>query len=93
VGAARRGARTAAEGGAVDRFEAESGAFFARVERGFVALAEAEPERFRVIDASPGVEAVEAAIWEAVTKRFPELAGPAAGNPGVESRKNPEGSK
>lgn len=93
VGAARRGARTVAEGGTIDRFEAESGAFFERVERGFLALAEAEPARFRVIDASPGVEAVEAAIWEAVTGRFPELAGPAAGNPGGGHEKKPGGNE
>ena len=48
------------------RFEMEDIAFHNRVRRGYLALAEEEPARFRVLDAegSPGV--VEARIWEAV---------------------------
>lgn len=53
VGLARAGAR-----GAADRFEQERGEFFARVRAGYLARAAAEPERFRIIDASKSLEAV-----------------------------------
>lgn len=38
--------------GGLDRLDAEGLAFYERVRRGFLAQAEAEPERFRVIDSS-----------------------------------------
>lgn len=45
-----------------DRFESEQQAFFERVRQGYRARAAAEPGRFRVIDASQPVSAVEAQI-------------------------------
>jgi len=49
------------------RFEHEFDAdFHARVRAGFLELAKAEPSRFRVIDASRGVEAVFADVLDAV---------------------------
>ena len=45
VVAARRGAR-----GGLDRMEGEGAAFFARVDCGFIALAAADPQRWRVVD-------------------------------------------
>ncbi|MFN3408847.1 MAG: dTMP kinase [Limisphaerales bacterium] len=51
-----------------DRFEESDRAFFERVAAGYEAIARAEPERIRVIDASQPVEAVEAAIWREVER-------------------------
>ena len=49
-----------------DRMEEADRAFFERVHRGFAALAAAEPARVRVIDATHGIAAVEAAVWREV---------------------------
>ncbi len=56
-GMARAGKR-----GALDRFEQEEMAFFERVRAAYLGLAEAHPDRFRVIDASPELSAVQAQI-------------------------------
>jgi len=47
IGLARAGAR-----GAADRFEQERLEFFSRVRSGYLARAAAEPDRFRIVDAS-----------------------------------------
>jgi dTMP kinase len=52
-----------------DRFEEADAAFFERVAKGYRAIAEAEPERVRVLDGSKGVEEVHAAIWQLVRQR------------------------
>ncbi len=49
-----------------DRFEESDREFFERVERGFLAIAKAEPRRVKVIDASASVQEVSAEIWKAV---------------------------
>jgi dTMP kinase len=49
-----------------DRMEEADSAFFARVEKGYQALAAAEPRRVRVVEATQSVEAVQARIWEIV---------------------------
>lgn len=49
-----------------DRFEAEAVEFHQRVARGFSALAAADPDRWRVVDAAGGIEEVAARVWAAV---------------------------
>ena len=50
-----------------DRFESADREFFMRIESGYAALAEAEPDRIRVIDANRPVETVQADILTAVS--------------------------
>lgn len=59
VGLARTGRR-----GDPDRLDSEKADFYARVRETYLALAAAEPERFVVVDASGGLEAVQAAVDE-----------------------------
>ena len=50
-----------------DRLEAEAGDFHARVRAGYLALAEAEPQRFLVLDARDSIETIAEAIRERVS--------------------------
>ena len=50
--------------GAADRLEIEKTEFYARVRDGYLALAESEPERFAIIDASQTLDDVQVAISE-----------------------------
>ena len=70
VSEARRQTRQAAAGGPRDRFEEADRAFFRRVELGFQHIAEAEPERVLVIDATQSIEAVHDDIWRHVAARL-----------------------
>ncbi|MBL9166137.1 MAG: dTMP kinase [Verrucomicrobiales bacterium] len=67
----RRAARLGTAPGVRDRFEEEDREFFSKVEAGFRLQAEREPSRIRVIDASAGIEAVQAHIWGFVAPFFP----------------------
>jgi dTMP kinase len=49
-----------------DRMEEADRHFFERVEKGYHAIAAAEPKRVRVIDATQSVEVVRARIWDLV---------------------------
>ena len=51
-----------------DRFEGQDRAFFQRVETGFRAIASAEPQRMRVIDASRTVQQVSQEIWSVLAE-------------------------
>lgn len=53
-----------------DRLEAESTAFHARVRASFLALADAEPDRFLVIDASQPIDVIASAVRERVAARL-----------------------
>jgi dTMP kinase len=50
-----------------DRFESESRAFHSRVRRGYLDLAEADPQRWLVVDGRLPRKAIESAIWERVS--------------------------
>jgi dTMP kinase len=56
-----------------DRFEKEELDWHKRLREGFLAIARDNPERCVVISAAQSEEALEAAIWEVVRQRFPEL--------------------
>jgi len=53
--------------GAPDRMEQMPPEFYDAVREGYLTLARDEPERFRVIQAGRGVEAVEEEIWQHVS--------------------------
>ncbi|MBY0361253.1 MAG: dTMP kinase [Phreatobacter sp.] len=63
-------ARVASRGEATDRFEKEGLAFHHTLRAGFKAIARAEPERCRLIDASGDPDIVAEAIRSAVTAHF-----------------------
>ena len=61
---ARMRRREGATNTAADRIERAGDEFHARLRRGFVEMAAAEPERIRVVDANGGVEDVWEAVWK-----------------------------
>ncbi|THD63015.1 dTMP kinase [Phenylobacterium sp.] len=63
-------ARATARAGSEMRFESKGLAFHRRLRAGFLAIAEAEPERCAAIDASGSLEDVEARVWAAVEGRL-----------------------
>ncbi|MGB7767728.1 MAG: dTMP kinase [Verrucomicrobiia bacterium] len=56
-----------------DRMEEGDKNFFARVARGFEAIAAAEPDRVRVVDGTGPIEVVCAKIWEFVQPILPRV--------------------
>ena len=66
VSAMRMRAREAATNTVADRMEKAGDGFHDRLRRGFMELAAAEPERFRVIPADGGVEEVGEAVWNSI---------------------------
>lgn len=65
-----QGLARAAARGDTNRYEAMDHAFHARVRQGFRAIAEAEPERCVLLDATDSPEGVAAAIWAVVQQRL-----------------------
>ena len=53
-----------------DRFEQADRTFFERIEAGYTALAAAEPDRIRVIEADQPLDTVATAIWQIVNDRL-----------------------
>ncbi|MDJ1156792.1 dTMP kinase [Chelatococcus sp. SYSU_G07232] len=70
LGLARAEARRNARNEGTDRFEAEDVGFHRVLRKAFLDIAEAEPERCVVIDASAAPEIVEERVWEAVKTRL-----------------------
>ena len=68
VSRSRLAARQAATATAADRIEQAGVMFHRRLREGFLELAQAEPNRFAVIDSSGGVEQVAAAVAESVCR-------------------------
>lgn len=58
-----------------DRLEAQPTGFHERVREGFLTLAEAEPQRYCVVDALASVDEVAASIWSALAPRLEEKVG------------------
>ncbi len=56
-----------------DRMEQQSDKFYEDVIEAYQELAGREPKRVLLIDASKSADAIEAEIWEILSKRFPEL--------------------
>ena len=61
TGLARAGSRSAP-----DRFEQEARDFFDKVRQGYLRIAAEEPQRVRIIDASPALQQVQAQIAEVI---------------------------
>jgi dTMP kinase len=60
-----------------DRMESEPAEFYENVRAGYLALAEGEPDRFVIVDASPGKEEIAQSVWNTVS---PKLHGLLPGN-------------
>jgi dTMP kinase len=73
TGARRRAQRQANLPFMRDRIEESDQQFFDRVEKGFAAIAAAEPDRFCVVEASGSVENVAGRIWDFVRPALPKL--------------------
>jgi dTMP kinase len=69
VSEARRAAREAESAQLRDHFEEADRAFFERVEEGFQAIGQAEPERVKVIKATGSIAEVQERIWACVIGR------------------------
>lgn len=61
TGLARAGSRSEP-----DRFEKEATSFFDKVRQGYLAIAAAEPDRVKIIDASPALEQVQQQIGQVI---------------------------
>lgn len=66
-------ARARVAGVAPDRMESEAADFHDRVRAGFRAQADADPERWIVVDAAGEPDDVWDEVWQAVTGRLPDL--------------------
>lgn len=68
--ASRRSATSDGGGGAADAYERRDLEFHETLRRGFLAIAEGEPQRCVVVDGAQEEAAVAAAVWRAVAERF-----------------------
>lgn len=68
--------RKIAAGMAFDRMESAGRAFYERVRQGYRTLADAEPQRWLVLDGRRPVHELEQDIWAAVEQRLPTAVAP-----------------
>ena len=54
------------------RYEMEPFSFHLRVREGYLKMADREPDRWRVVDASPSIDEVANEVWRHVSERLPE---------------------
>jgi dTMP kinase len=54
-----------------DRMELSGRAFYEQVRRGYLEMAEAEPDRFKVIDGAQDIGAIQSRIWSIVADHLP----------------------
>ena len=73
IGELRRALRQSSLSFMRDRIEEADRQFFERVDRGFAAIAAAEPHRFRTVEASGSLEGVSARIWDLVRPILPKI--------------------
>jgi len=73
VGDRRRAQRQSSMPFMRDRIEEADRQFFERVDRGFAAIAAAEPQRFRTVEASGSLEGVSDRIWDLVRPILPKI--------------------
>ena len=62
--------RQSQSGETSDQFDQSGDTFFQRVMDGFHALANAEPQRFRIINANQSLDCVSNEIWEAIKEQI-----------------------
>ena len=75
IGLSRTAARSVASGAALkaeDRFEREAIDFHERVRAGFLELARAEPDRFRIVDASRPIPEISREIKAIIDRELTE---------------------
>ncbi len=74
-GSIKVGMRRVAKRGKKDRFEMEEIEFFERIQQNYLNLAQANSERFVVVDAEQSIDKVALQIQAATKQRFAELIG------------------
>jgi len=73
ISAQRRAQRQSSMPFMRDRIEEADRQFFERVDRGFAAIADAEPQRFHTVEASGSLEGVFNRIWDLVRPILPRI--------------------
>ncbi len=68
-----QGLARAGERAELDRFEREEIDFFERVRQGYLSRAEAQPQRYRIIDASPQLPEVQAQLDRIISNYLAEV--------------------
>jgi len=83
----RQGSKSEGPEGTVDRIDAETLAFYGRVRDGYLSLAQADPDRYRVVNASGSREETWKQVRGHLVKLFAEFLGPEeAGREGAGSK-------